>query len=350
MLLLIQSLPISLIGIKKEEGMNMAYKLSILDQTPVLEEQTNFEAFQQTITLAQTAEKLGYTRFLVSEHHNLNGLIGTSPEVLISHLLAKTSTIRIGSGGVMLQHYSPFKVAENFNVLATLSPNRVDLGVGKTSGALPYSTQALRKNFKEDVSPFDERFLELHEYIHPTPYTLAATPLPPTPVNIILLGASEKSAAMAADLDISYAFARFINTNDETLKNVAELLSQRKTSKFILSVTVLAAEDGHEARKIASSYQIAKVFFEDGEIATLQSVELAKAFAEQSEKPYGIKTFPANIIAGTPEEIKLQLDDLHERFGVDEFILHTPIKDIDKRLKSFELLSPKALFNTTVIV
>lgn len=328
----------------------MAYKISLLDQTPVLEGQTTVEAFQQSIALAQMAERLGYNRYLVSEHHNLDGLVGTSPEVLISHVLAKTSTIRVGSAGVMLQHYSPFKVAENFNVLATLSPNRVDLGIGKTSGALPYSTKALRKNFKDDATPFDERFSELYDYIHPTPYTLAATPLPPVAPNIILLGASESSAKLAANLDLSYAFARFINTNDETLENVAALLSKRTEGKFILSVTVLAAEDGEEAKRLANTYQIAKVFFEDGEIATLQSIELAKAFAEQSEKPYGIKTFPANIIAGTPGEVKAQLDDLHIRFGVDEFILHTPIKKIDQRLKSFELLSPAVLFNQAVQV
>lgn len=328
----------------------MGYELSILDQSPVHPGQTNVEALQQTISLAQLAEKLGYTRFLVAEHHNLNGLIGTSPEVLVSHLLAKTSKIRIGSGGVMLQHYSAFKVAENFHVLATLAPGRVDLGVGKTSGALPYSTRALQKNYKQDVTSFDERFLELYEYISPTPTTLVATPIPPIAPNIILLGASEQSAKVAADLDISYVFARFINTDDEVLKNIAVILKDRKRGKFILSVTVFATEDGEEAKDIVADFQIAKVFFESGKVVSLQTNELAQAFADQSDEPYEIKTFAANIIAGTPKEIKQTLDDLHERFGVDEFILHTPINDADKRFKSFELLSPASLLNTVQAV
>lgn len=328
----------------------MSYKLSILDQSPVHPGQTNVEALQQSISLAQMAERLGYTRFLVAEHHNLDGLIGTSPEVLVSHLLAKTSKIRIGSGGVMLQHYSAFKVAENFHVLATLAPGRVDLGVGKTSGALPHSTLALQKNYKQDVTSFDERFLELYEYIHPTPTTLVATPVPPIAPNIILLGASEQSAKVAADLDISYAFARFINTDDAVLKNIAATLKNRKRGKFILSVTVLAAEDGEEAKELAAKFQIAKVFFESGKVASLQTNELAQAFASQSDEPYEIKTFAANIIAGTPEEIKQTLDNLHKRFGVDEFILHTPINDADKRLKSFELLSPASLLNAVQAV
>jgi luciferase family oxidoreductase group 1 len=323
----------------------MGYALSILDQSPVLADQTNVEALQQTIALAQLAERLGYTRFLVSEHHNLTGLIGTSPEVLVSHLLAKTSHIRIGSGGIMLQHYSAFKVAENFHVLATLAPGRVDLGVGKTSGALPYSTKALQKNFKEDVTSFDERFAELYEYVHPKDTTLLATPVPPVAPNLILLGASEQSATVAANLDISYAFARFINTDETELSRVAKALEQRKNGKFIVSLTVFTTEDGEDAKAIAATHKIAKIYFESGKVVMLQTLELAEAFAAQSDEPYEIKTFDANIIAGTPAEIKSELDDLHERFGVDEFILHTPVFDGTKRIKSFELLSPANLFN-----
>lgn len=323
----------------------MSYALSILDQSPVLANQTNMEALQQTIALAQLAERLGYTRFLVSEHHNLAGLIGTSPEVLVSHLLAKTSHIRIGSGGIMLQHYSAFKVAENFHVLATLAPGRVDLGVGKTSGALPDSTKALQKNFKENVTSFDERFAELYEYIHPQDTTLLATPVPLVAPQIILLGASEQSASMAASLDISYAFARFINTDEAELARVAKVLEQRKRGKFIVSLTVFATVDGEDAKEMASTHKIAKIYFESGKVIMLQTLELAEAFAKQSDEPYEIKTFDASIIAGTPLEIKAVLDDLHKRFGVDEFILHTPVLDGEKRIKSFELLSPANLLN-----
>ena len=123
----------------------MTLKLSILDLSPLYDSETAAQAFQRTIELAQKAEEWGYHRFWVSEHHGSDRVVGSSPEVLISHLLAKTERIRVGSGGVMLQHYSPYKVVENFNVLASLAPGRVDLGIGRGPGGMPQSTRALQQ-------------------------------------------------------------------------------------------------------------------------------------------------------------------------------------------------------------
>lgn len=122
----------------------MGYKLGILDQSPIFSEETTEEALEATVQLAQKAEEWGYNRFWVSEHHQSLDLAGSSPEVLIPYLLAKTSSIKIGSGGVMLQHYSPYKVAENFKVLSALAPERVELGVGKAPGGFSLSTNALQ--------------------------------------------------------------------------------------------------------------------------------------------------------------------------------------------------------------
>ena len=123
----------------------MTLKLSILDLSPLYDSETAAQAFRRTIELAQKAEAWGYHRFWVSEHHGSDRVVGSSPEVLISHLLAKTERIRVGSGGVMLQHYSPYKVVENFNVLASLAPGRVDLGIGRGPGGMPQSTRALQQ-------------------------------------------------------------------------------------------------------------------------------------------------------------------------------------------------------------
>lgn len=139
----------------------MSYQLGLLDQSPIPEGASAFDALQQTVRLAQKAEEWGYSRFWVSEHHNTEQLAGSSPEVLISYLLARTNSIRIGSGGVMLQHYSPFKVAENFHVLSSLAPGRVDLGVGKAPGGLPLSTKALQFGTMNDGKDFKERFVFL---------------------------------------------------------------------------------------------------------------------------------------------------------------------------------------------
>ena len=145
---------------------NVDLKLSVLDQSPVYDSETEAEALQHTIELAQRAEEWGYHRFWVTEHHGSNRVMGSSPEVLVSHLLAKTDRIRVGSGGVMLQHYSPYKVAENFNVLASLAPGRVDLGIGRGPGGLPQTTKALQPEATQGSKPFLEKLLELEKFLH----------------------------------------------------------------------------------------------------------------------------------------------------------------------------------------
>src|SRR3954449_6611046 len=187
----------------------MNYKLSILDQSPIFPGTTASYALQQTVLLAQKAEEWGYTRFWVSEHHNTEQLAGSSPEVLIAYLLAQTKTIQVGSGGVMIQHYSPYKVAENFHVLSNLAPGRVDLGVGKAPGGLPLSTKALQYGTVNDGKDFPERLSFLQELIENSigenhPFSgIQATPIPEEKPEIFLLGASASSAQLAADLGIS---------------------------------------------------------------------------------------------------------------------------------------------------
>ena len=143
----------------------MSYKLSILDQSPIFPGDTAATALQKTVLLAQKAEEWGYSRFWVSEHHHTVQLAGSSPEVLIAYLAARTNKIKVGSGGVMLQHYSPYKVAENFHVLSNLAPGRVDLGVGKAPGGLPLSTKALQYGTVNDGKDFPERLSFLRELI-----------------------------------------------------------------------------------------------------------------------------------------------------------------------------------------
>ena len=168
-------------------------KLSVLDQSPANENETGSVALKNTIHLAQMVEKWGNHRFWVAEHHGSNRVMSSSPEVLISHLLAKTATIKIGSGGVMLQHYSPYKVAENFNVLATLAPGRVDLGVGGGPGGLPKSTSALLQESSTSQSSLTQKVVQLGQFLQDnlSPdsdlYGLQASPLPPIPPNLSLI-------------------------------------------------------------------------------------------------------------------------------------------------------------------
>ncbi len=325
----------------------MSYKLSILDQSPILPETTAADALQKSVYLAQKAEEWGYTRFWVSEHHNTDQLAGCSPEVLISSLLARTSKIRVGSGGVMLQHYSPYKVAENFHVLSTLEPGRVDLGIGKAPGGLPLSTKALQYGTVNDGKDFEDRLTFLQKIIensvdgdHPLA-GIQATPIPPEKPEIFLLGASAKSAKLAADLGVSFVFALFFNSDFDALKEAAQVYRQGyPDGRFLLSVSVVAAPTKIEAEQLAGDQKIIKVHLQSGRTVNVQSIEKAYEFVEQAGESFEIEEFDPKVIAGTPEYVKGILNQLKREYGVDEFILHTPIQMDAERIRSFQLLSP----------
>ncbi|KOO49929.1 LLM class flavin-dependent oxidoreductase [Viridibacillus arvi] len=328
----------------------MAYKIGILDQSPVIEGSSNHDVLQQSVKLAQLAEEWGYERFWVSEHHNSVDVAGSSPEVLVSYLLAKTKRIRIGSGGVMLQHYSPYKVAENFHVLSTLEPGRVDLGIGKAPGGLPLSTKALQYGTVNNGEDFDERLIFLQQLIDnkvPETHPLAgiqATPIPPSKQELYLLGASPNSAKLARELGITFVFARFINSDDSIIAEASKVYKENnKNGKFIVAVATIAAPTSQEAIILAENQKIVKVHLASGRSLTLNSHEAADKFGQESGEDYEVKEYAANIIAGTATEVKSTLDQLHQLYSIDEFILHTPIPKSEERLKSFELLSPKSL-------
>ena len=210
----------------------MTYKLGILDQSPIFPGTSAAHALQQTIHLAQKAEEWGYNRFWVSEHHDTDQLAGSSPEILISHLLAKTNSIRVGSGGVMLQHYSPYKVVENFHLLSSLAPGRVDLGIGKAPGGLPLSTKALQFGSGHSEITFEDRIMLLNKILensleddHPLA-NVQATPIPPKKTENYLLGASPASAKLAADMGWNFVFAHFINSDFAVLEEAAQVFSR----------------------------------------------------------------------------------------------------------------------------
>ena len=181
---------------------------------PISDGSTAAQAFSHTVTLAQEVEKLGYTRFWVSEHHNSVSLAGSSPEILISHIAAKTERMRVGSGGVMLPHYSPYKVAENFRVLEALYPNRIDLGVGRAPGGMPIATRALQEGKMVSLDQYPEQIADVAMYLHDqVPENHHYANLKATPVILLTCGclALAESAKIAAQQGASFAFAQFIN-------------------------------------------------------------------------------------------------------------------------------------------
>ena len=328
----------------------LSIKLSILDQSPVHESETPAEALQRTVELAQRAEEWGFHRFWVAEHHGSNRVMGSSPEVLVSHLLARTSRIRIGSGGVMLQHYSPYKVAENFNVLAALAPGRVDLGIGRGPGGLPRSTAALRRGDGEPTMPLAEKLGELRRFLrneldpdHPL-FGLQASPLPPQPPELFLLGTTRSSGDMAAELAMPYVFALFLNNDEDEMEEAV----RRYQSGFdhgkggipqtMLALPVIVADSKAEAAAHSSKIQVVRITLDSGRTLTVGSVEAGEEFGRQSGEGYRIIVRQAGVIHGSPESVMSQLLDVQRKFDADEIIAVTAIDSFEKRLRSFELL------------
>jgi luciferase family oxidoreductase group 1 len=325
----------------------MEYKVGMLDQSPIYEGDSAFDALQQTIFLAQQAEEWGYSRFWVSEHHHSEQLAGSSPEVLISYLLARTKSIRIGSGGVMLQHYSPYKVAENFHVLSSLAPGRVDLGIGKAPGGMPLSTKALQYGTINNGEDFEERLSFLHHLLEKSVHEshvlagVQATPEPPEKTENYLLGASAKSAKLAASFGWNFVFARFINSDETELAQASRVYrSECSNGRFIVSAAVVAAPTQDEAEELAGDQKIFKVHLSSGRSVTVQSAEQAEVFGKQSGESYKVTEHTTNIIAGTSSFVHDELTLLHKKYDVDEFILHIPIKEKAARMNSIYLMSP----------
>ena len=330
---------------------NIELKLSILDQSPVNASETAPEAFQHTVELAKRAEEWGYHRFWVAEHHGSSGVVGSSPEVLVSHLLAKTNHIRVGSGGVMLQHYSPYKVAENFNVLASLAPGRVDLGIGGGPGGLPHTTRALQQETGYGNKPFSEKLDELNRFLHNNLeenhplHGLRASPMPPQPADVFILGTTPSSAELAANLSLPYIYALFLNNDDTVMQQALDTYRNRFNAtkdaqpQVMLALPVIVADSDGEAAQFAYGMQVVRIRVESGRTLTVFSMDAAEEFARQSQEKCTFTVQDNEVIHGSRETAAKKLRDIQGLYQVDELFIVTAIKDFQKRVHSYELLS-----------
>lgn len=326
----------------------MTYLLSLLDKSPVEQGLTAADALRATVKIAARAEELGYHRFWVAEHHNMSNLASSAPEALIAYLLARTSRIRIGSGGVMLQHYSAYKVAETFNLLASLAPGRVDLGVGKAPGGFPLSTRALQLAVDPARKPdFASQLSDLNIYLAADPnYDGAqATPFPPTAPERFLLGASVESAELAAEKGWELVFAGHLNGDPDNLRRTFEAYERASGGKHpILALAAFAAESEDYARERVGKLRIVKVFLPNGQTVNVGSEEQAAEFARQASiTDYRTEEKVPSVLHGTAEQVRKELDELHRRYGVKEFVLDTPALSVAERLASIELLAKERL-------
>jgi luciferase family oxidoreductase group 1 len=333
-------------------------RLSVLDQSPISEGSTGADALHNTLDLAALADELGYHRYWVAEHHGGPMLASASPEALIGPIAAATERIRVGSGGVMLPHYSPLKVAETFTILAALYPGRIDLGLGRAAGTDPLTTFALQRD-RRQASPddFPAQLAELLAYFedslpsdHPFHRLAAMLPGLPELPEPWLLGSSPQSAIWAGELGLPYAFADFINPAGA---EIAALYRERfaagrelQAPRTAVAAWVLCAPTDEEAQHLATSSRMTLTLLRRGQLIPVPSPEQATEFLRREGKlgdrdgAPAARTLPGRRgIIGSPERVRAEVEELASEYGAEEVIVVTITHDHSARRRSYELLA-----------
>lgn len=325
-------------------------KLSILDQSPVISGHTSAQAIHETIELARLADRLGYHRYWLAEHHCVAALADPCPEILLSRIGAETRRIRVGAGGVLLPHYSPLKVAELFRMLEALYPGRIDLGIGRAPGGDMRVARALREDGFANAGDFPIQLRDLIAYLSdslPEAHPLAKLRVQPagdgTP-EIWLLGSSDYSGTLAAKIGVHFAFAHFINPRggDEVMhaykKNYQPTKSVAQPGGLVC-VSVICAESNAAATRLAISMDLRRIHMATGVDATIPTTEEALAYPwTERERAYAAQQRP-RLIHGDPQTVREALLRLAEDYQVDELMLLTITGDYASRRRSCELIA-----------
>ena len=326
-------------------------KLSILDQAPVLSGKSAQEALKESMKLAQLGEKLGYTRYWIAEHHDFPGLASSAPEVMLGYIGANTEKIKIGAGAILLPHYKPYKVAETFNMLATLFPDRIDLGIGRAPGGSAEASIALSGNFLENVRNMPNSIKDLLHFLYnnyPTDQMfskITAHPFPDTPPVPWILGTSEKSAIQAASYGTAYAFGHFMSDKDgieivNTYRNAFRQSSGLQKPQAIITVSVICAETSELAEELALSWFLSKIQTDKGEKNNgIPTLEEARNYSFTSDEEERIQEMRKKMMIGNPKEVKQQLAELQSAYSVDEIMIVTITNSYERRIKSYELIA-----------
>jgi luciferase family oxidoreductase group 1 len=331
-------------------------RLSVLDQSPIRTDGTAAEAVAETIALAKACESLGYHRYWLAEHHNTNSFAGSCPEVLIARVAAETKTMRVGSGGVMLTHYSPLKVAEQFRMLEVLTPGRIDLGLGRAPGADQRTMQALQAGLQGwSIDAFPSQVHLLRQFLEDAsggaplpsdhPYCgIHASPAGNTRPEMWLLGSGVHSAVYAGELGLPFAHAHFISAegSEEACANYRLRFKPSlwcETPRIAMGVAALAAETEDEARQLAASRDLWVVRLLTGRPIAFPPPEEALAYPYTDQERALLGNIEVRSAVGTPDVVRRRLTALAERHGGEELVIVTITYDFASRLKSYELLA-----------
>jgi luciferase family oxidoreductase group 1 len=325
-------------------------RLSVLDQSPVRSGAKPADAIRETLALAEACDRLGYTRYWLAEHHSTPALAGSAPEVLIGQVAARTSRMRVGSGGVMLQHYSPLKVAESFRVLETLFPGRIDLGLGRAPGSDQLTARALAGPGGGSPEFFPQQVGDLLAWLagEPPPEhpfaKIRAMPTGDTVPEVWLLGSSDQSAALAAHFGTAFSFAHFINAEGGaaiTRAYAREFKPSAVLAEPLASaaVFVVCADTEDEAERLAKSRDLFIARLYTGRGGRYPTVAEAEAHPYTPWERQIVEQARQRRVTGTPEQCRERLESLAREYGVDEIVAVTITESPATRLRSYELLA-----------
>jgi luciferase family oxidoreductase group 1 len=324
----------------------MALALGILDQSPVLAGAAPRDAVHETIALAREAERLGYHRYWLAEHHAMRGLADPAPEILLARIAAETSRMRVGTGGVLLPHYSALKVAEQFRMLEALAPGRIDLGIGRAPGGSQRVSMALESR---DVRDFPAQVRDLCDYLDGTmpeehPFAkLTAMPSGETSPEVWLLGSSDYSASLAAQFGLPFAFAHFISGDAEPVTRMYRRhfrpSSRLSEPRVILCVAAIAAPTPEEAEELAATIDLWRLRIRNGVDLPVPSLDEARAYPYTPSDRDEITYNRRRLTLGAPNAVRERIETLSARHEADEAMILTITPDYASRTRSYALLA-----------
>jgi len=320
--------------------------LSVLDLSPVPEGSDAGQSLRNTLELAQQAEKLGFTRYWLAEHHNMPGIASAATSVVIGHVAAGTSTIRVGAGGIMLPNHSPLVIAEQFGTLASLFPGRIDLGLGRAPGTDQMTAHALRRNLESSANDFPRDVVELLNYFKPADPAQRVQAVPGAGLNVPvwILGSSLFGAQLAAMLGLPYGFASHFAPAD--MERAVDLYRERfEPSEYLpkpyvmLGLNVIAADTDEEAHHLFTSQLQAFVNLRSGRPGKLPAP--VAGYQEQLDPSAQalVRQMLSCRVVGGPETVDKGIREFAERTGADELMVTGMIFDHQKRLRSYEIVS-----------
>ncbi|TLS37129.1 LLM class flavin-dependent oxidoreductase [Pseudalkalibacillus caeni] len=325
-------------------------RFSILDQAPIPKGSDTHATLQQSVKLAGLAEKLGFSRYWFAEHHSTKGLASSSPEIMIAHIASKTSSIKVGSGGVLLPQYSPYKVAENFKQLEALHPGRIDLGVGRSPGGTAKTRLALTDGVDKSLNEYPRQLRDLSYFLTdslPSDHNYAgikASPRTSTTPSLWTLGLGENSAELAAELGIGYVLGHFINPDRgaeafSAYRNAFKPSSFFEQPKGITAIFVICGKKDEHAEELALSQDLWLLRVEKGLDSRIPSIEEARSYTYTSKEKERVIHNRRRMVIGSPETVREKLKELSGRYQTEEFMVLTNVFDFDEKRASYERLA-----------